>query len=337
MSAVAPAALPPWFEAPLGELLGAQRGHAVLLAGPAGIGQFELALALSQAWLCEDREAASPACGRCASCALVRARTHPDLLVLLPEALQEALGWATADAEAPAKASSKAKPSKEIKVEALRRAVEFAQQTSARGVAKVVLVHPAERMNAISANTLLKTLEEPPGQARFVLSTEAIESLLPTIRSRCQLQRLAPPPAEVARQWLQSQGLAGAEVLLAAAGQLPLAARDLAAQGLDANRWRDLPARLAAGDGSALSGWPVPLVLETLQKVCHDALCVAVGAPPRYFGAESFAGRKASLDALTSWGAELRRAARHEEHPWNAGLMLESLVAQAKRALHSAP
>ncbi|WKB53304.1 DNA polymerase III subunit delta' [Eleftheria terrae] len=327
----------PWLQAPLRELLATQRGHAVLLAGPPGIGQFELALALAQAWLCEHPDAAARPCGGCASCTLVQARTHPDLLVLLPEALQEELGWAAAETESEGKAkAAKAKPSKEIKVEALRRAVEFAQQTSSRGVAKVVLVHPAERMNAISANTLLKTLEEPPGQARFVLSTEAVDALLPTIRSRCQLQRLAPPSEAQAREWLQAQGLAGAEVLLAAAGQLPLAARQLAQQGLDAAAWQQLPARLAGGEVAALAGWSVPLAVETLQKVCHDALCVTVGAQPRYFPAAAFKGLRAGLPALTAWGAELRRVARHEEHAWNAGLMLESLVAQARRALHSA-
>ncbi|MCW7540616.1 DNA polymerase III subunit delta' [Aquabacterium sp. A7-Y] len=329
----------PWFEAPLRELLASQRGHAVLLAGPPGIGQFELALALAQAWLCEaPPKAPRQPCGECSSCKLVQARTHPDLLVLLPEALQEELGWSLGDAEvetAKAKAS-KAKPSKEIKVEALRRAVEFAQQTSSRGVAKVVLVHPAERMNTISANTLLKTLEEPPGQARFVLSSEAIEALLPTIRSRCQLMRLAPPAEAMAREWLQAQGLAGADVLLAAAGQYPLAAQQLVRQGLNAAAWQELPGRLAAGEAAALSGWPVPLAVETLQKVCHDALCVTVGAQPRYFPAASFKGLRAGLAGLTAWGAELRRAARHEEHAWNAGLMLDALVGQARRALHSA-
>ncbi|HZE90255.1 MAG TPA: DNA polymerase III subunit delta', partial [Rhizobacter sp.] len=147
---------------PLQNALRTQRGHALLIHGPQGIGQFELALTLAQAWLCETEPTAQP-CGVCASCRLVQARSHPDLLVLLPEALRESLGWDSGEEGADAEAkASKAKPSKDIKVEAVRKAVGFAQSTSARGRAKVVLVHPAERMNAIAANTLLKTLEEPP-------------------------------------------------------------------------------------------------------------------------------------------------------------------------------
>ena len=80
----------------------------------------------------------------------------------------------------------KKKPSKEIRVEAIRAAIAFATTTSARGRGKVVVVHPAERMNAVAANAFLKTLEEPAGDARFLLCSAAPDSLLPTIRSRCQ-------------------------------------------------------------------------------------------------------------------------------------------------------
>src|SRR6185369_3830502 len=198
------AVLLPWLEHPLAQALAAVRGHALLVHGPQGVGQFEFAQAMAAAWLCETPQASrrhGMACGECASCQLVRARTHPDLLVLLPEALQEALGFADGT-ESESADGKKAKPSREIKVDALRSAVAFAQQTSARGVAKVVVLHPAERMNAISANTLLKTLEEPPGAARFLLSCAAPEALLPTIRSRCQSTRLALPAPDEALAWL---------------------------------------------------------------------------------------------------------------------------------------
>ncbi|HEV7913758.1 MAG TPA: DNA polymerase III subunit delta', partial [Albitalea sp.] len=177
----------PWLEAPLRQALATRHAHALLIHGPQGIGQFELALTLAQAWLCEG-EAADKPCGRCASCKLVQARSHPDLLVLLPEALRESLGWAGAD-DADSGGDDKGgkrKPSKEIRVDEIRQAIGFAQTTSARGRCKVVLIHPAERMNGVSANALLKTLEEPPGEARLLLSCAAPDALLPTIRSRCQ-------------------------------------------------------------------------------------------------------------------------------------------------------
>jgi DNA polymerase III subunit delta' len=329
-------ALPlPWLAPVLQRTLATQHAHALLLHGPQGVGQFELALTLAQAWLCEAAQANTRPCGVCAACRLVQAHSHPDLLVLLPEALQQSLGWAAGDDEA-AGAATKAKPSKEIKVEAVRAVVAFAQVTSARGRGKVVVLHPAERMNAISANTLLKTLEEPPGQARFVLSCAAPHALLPTIRSRCQSVVLTLPPHDVATQWLTDHGVADAGVLLAATGGQPQLAQEWAQQGIDAALWVRLPAAVGKGDAIALAAWPLPRVIDALQKLCHDAACIAAGAAPRYFPPACLAPG-GDARALGEWMRELRRAARHAEHPWNAGLMVESLVQNGRRALAGAP
>ena len=67
----------PWIAAQLRQLL-AQRGHAWLLQGPSGLGQYKLALGMAQAWLC-DQPTAGGACGRCASCHQVEVRAHTDL------------------------------------------------------------------------------------------------------------------------------------------------------------------------------------------------------------------------------------------------------------------
>jgi DNA polymerase III subunit delta' len=328
------AALPmPWLTDWLASALQHQRGHAVLIHGPQGIGQWELSLSLAQAWLCEGRGRPSP-CGRCASCRLVQARSHPDLLVLLPEALQAGLGWlAGGDDEAGEGAGAKVRqPSKDIKVDAVRAAVAFAQTTPARGTAKVVVLHPAERMNAVAANALLKTLEEPAGAARFILSSAAPDALLPTIRSRCQAMALAVPDPQVALPWLAGQGIADAAILLSAAGGQPLDALDWAKQGLDAAQWTRLPALVARGDAGVLAGWPVPRAVDALQKICHDAYGASVDAPPRYFPPGSLPAQ-AQADALLAWSRALARAARHADHPLNAGLLIESLVAQGRRAL----
>ena len=85
------AALAPWLQRQLVDLL-AQRGHAVLLSGPSGLGQYELGLALVSAWLC-DRPGPTGACGQCESCHAIDVRTHADLCVLMPETLSLALGW----------------------------------------------------------------------------------------------------------------------------------------------------------------------------------------------------------------------------------------------------
>ena len=196
------AALAPWVQTQLESLL-TQRGHAWLLAGPSGLGQFELALALARAWLCEN-PTPHGACGICGSCHAVDVHTHADLAVLMPELLSLELGWPLDEKTQDELDSKKRKPSKEIKVDAAREVVSFTQFTRSRGTTKVVLVFPAERMNGITANTLLKTLEEPPGAVKFILATEAAHQLLPTIRSRCLGHTMVWPGFDEALAWLQT-------------------------------------------------------------------------------------------------------------------------------------
>lgn len=329
-------ALPlPWLGDWLDSALRTQRGHAVLIHGPQGIGQWQLSLTLAQAWLCDAAAGARRPCGTCASCRLVQARSHPDLLVLLPEALQGPLGWTVGEeADARESGSKTRQPSKEIRVEAVRAAVAFAQTTPARDAGKVVVLHPAERMNGISANALLKTLEEPAGKARFILSSSAPQSLLPTIRSRCQALGLPLPDSAQATAWLAGQGVAAPEVVLAAAGGQPLDALDWVRAGLDAKLWARLPAIVAQGDAVPLTGWPIVRVVDALQKLCHDVFSVNVGAAPRFFPAGSVTAR-AGAAQLSQWSRELLRAARQAEHPLNAGLMIEALVSRGRLALMS--
>ena len=85
-----------------------------------------------------------------------------------------------------------------------------------------------------------------------------------------------------------------------------------------------------------MQGWPLPQLLDLLLKLCHDALAVAGGAAPRYFVAGSVP-KAASIEALRQWSHELQRVARHAAHPWNEGVLVDSLVAAASRALRSAP
>jgi DNA polymerase-3 subunit delta' len=322
--------LPPWLAQPLARALPSLRAHAVLVHGPSGVGQLEFALGLAAGWLCESPTAAG-ACGECAACRLLQSGTHPDLCLLMPEAVREALGW-NADAESARDGEGKkAKPSKELKVEALRDAIDWAHSTSSRGRGKVMVVHPAHAMNVVSANALLKTLEEPPPGVRLVLSTSDPELLLPTIRSRCQRWPLTAPPKLDALAWLQARQVAGADVLLAAAGGRPLDAAALAADGVTAAAWQALPQAVARGDVKPLSGWPVRRVVDALQKLCHDALVAAAGGEPRFFPAASVPAG-ADLAALNAWARTLDRTARHDEHPWNAGLLTEALVLEGAQA-----
>lgn len=324
----------PWIREQLRQLL-SQRGHAWLLHGPSGLGQYQLALSLAQAWLC-DRPTPDGACGQCESCHQVEVRAHTDLAVLMPETEMMARGWPLSEKAQADIDDKKRKASREIRVDAMRDALEFAQRTSGRGRGKVVLVYPAERMNAVTANALLKTLEEPPGDVRFVLATEAAHQLLPTIRSRCQGHALAWPEPREAEAWLQEEGVAAAAAagLLRAAGGRPEDALRLHQAGLDARTWSQWPKALVRGDTAALADWSPAQLVESLQKLCHDLLALRTGAQPRFF-APSDLPSAGSIAGLTAWWSSLAQTARTVEHPFNAGLMLEDLVAQARSALNS--
>ncbi len=324
----------PWIAAQTRQLL-AQRGHAWLLQGPSGLGQYDLAMALVTAWLCED-PAEQGACGVCTSCHAIAVRTHADLAVLMPETVMIERGWPLSEKAQGEIDDKKRKPSKEIRVEAMRDTVEFAQRTSARGRGKAVLVYPAERMNPVTANALLKTLEEPPGDVKFVLASEASHQLLPTIRSRCLGHAMVWPGTAPALAWLAAQGVDGeqAHVWLRAAGGRPDDALRLARSGRAAGAWAQLPRALARGEGMALADYTPPQAIDALQKLCHDLLARMSGAAPRFFdSADLPAAPVASLAALGAWSRSLSQAARTAEHPFNPGLMLETLSMQAHEIL----
>ena len=323
------AQLAPWLERAFARAQGLP-AHAVLLHGDGMLGQLELGLALARAALCEAPQGGL-ACGRCAACHLFDQRSHPDFLLLIPDALRERLGWAATEEGG---SDKKTKPSRDIKVDAVRRGIDWSQQTSSRGRAKQWLIHPAEAMNETAANALLKTLEEPPGRLRLLLTASDAETLLPTVRSRCQRVAIERPSTDEAVAWLRAQGVeTQPERLLAAAGGVPQAALALHAEGIDAAAWVQVPALVQSGQAGPLSGWPVARVVEALHKLCHDLLLTQAGGAPRFYPVEALQvlQRPAlpAAEALVAWEAELRRAARHDEHPWHAALRIEALVAQA--------
>jgi DNA polymerase-3 subunit delta' len=327
----------PWIAAQTRQLL-AQQGHAWLLHGPSGLGQYRLALELAQAWLCEAPTAAG-ACGVCGSCHAIAVRTHADLCVLMPETTLLELAWPLSEKAQSDIDDKKRKASREIRIDAMRDAIEFSQRTSARGRGKVVLVYPAEQMNTITANALLKTLEEPPGEVRFVLATESSHQLLPTIRSRCLGHAMAWPQPAVAQAWLQEQGMQAEEAgrFLKAAGGRPEDALALRASGRQAEDWSRFAGAMSGGETGFVRDWPVTELVDSLQKLCHDMLALQQGAQPRFFELKPVRpGAGPSIAALTHWSQSLMRSRRTMDHPFNLGLMQEALVAQARTALNSA-
>jgi DNA polymerase-3 subunit delta' len=283
----------------------------------------------------------------------------------MPETVALELDWPLDEKSQKEIDDKKRKPSKEIRVEAPREMINFTQHTRSGGHTKVVLVYPAERMNHVTANAILKTLEEPPGVCRFVLASEAVHILLPTIRSRCQTHTMLWPEEQQALEWLVSKGLVAAEAkaTLRAAGGRPEDALNLANAGLKAAQWASFPLMVSRGQLAALADLAPAQAIDRLQKLCHDMLAVQTGATPRFFevadlqavlgNAKGFSGSKDALVAtdasvakgagnnaspgamysLTQWAKDLMESARTAQHTYNPGLMLEALMAQAQQAL----
>jgi DNA polymerase-3 subunit delta' len=245
--------------------------HALLLAGPAGIGKRRLAQAFA-AWLLCQTPQASGACGRCKSCSLLTAGSHPDLIALAPET----------DAKTE-------KTAKFIKVDQVRELVEFAAKSAQLGGYRVVLVEPAHLLNVQAANALLKTLEEPGRQTLFLLVSSQPLSLPATIRSRCQQIPLCLPPQAEALAWLALQlgNQETAKLLLGLAEGAPLAAlalRDSLWFGEREHLLRDL-AGLRDGRLGGLTvaqRWHslgAEAVLQALVSIVEDIALRASGAP----------------------------------------------------------
>jgi DNA polymerase III subunit delta' len=204
----------------------AERGrlaHAYLFTGPPGIGKRLFAHELAKALLCESPPAGRfDACDRCAACALVDAGTHPDCFEI-----------------------GRPEDKLELPIEVIRRLCADLAMKPARGGRKIAVLDDADDLNEESANSFLKTLEEPPPGSLLVLLGTSPERQLPTIRSRCQIIPFAPLPAPLVDELLRVDDEldpALAERLATLAEGSPGLARELADPALWNFRWKFLEA-----------------------------------------------------------------------------------------------
>jgi DNA polymerase-3 subunit delta' len=196
----------PWHDALWQRLSRERLPHALLLAGPAGMGKAAFALELAYGLLCDQPDQAGRACGGCKACHLLRAGTHPDLARIAPE-----------------------ESGKVIKIDQIRALIAFFGLTSNYGGYQVAILSPAEAMNHNAANSLLKLLEEPPAKSLLILLSHQPARLPATVRSRCQRLDFRPDEA-LGRAWLAEQvnGTHDPELLLELSAGAPLAALELA-------------------------------------------------------------------------------------------------------------
>lgn len=302
--------------------------HALLLQGCAGIGKLDLAHEFAQATLCESPQDNGHACDYCQACNWYAQGSHPDFRLLEPESLSEQSGTEE-------KQASK-KPSTIISVAQVRELADFVNLSTHRHGMRVILIQPAESMNPQAANSLLKILEEPEPNTLFILVSHQPQRLLPTIRSRCHKIEIPLPANELARRWLEEQGVVEAEACLAQASRAPL--RALALNDADYQAQRKtffgeiadpgkLDTLLVAEKNAKAE---LPDLIEWLQKWVHDLMRLKMGAPIQYQPdwETSLRGlaKKVNLSRLLDFQRELLAVRRALHHPLNRQLLLEKLL-----------
>ena len=306
--------------------------HAWLIHGVAGIGKEAFARAAAAALLCES-PVDSFACGNCPACQWVSAGNHPDLRLLRPEAVALAEGEAAATDEAPEAGSPKRAPSKEIRIDQIRSLNGWFNTATHRGGWRVAVVYPAQALNVMAANALLKVLEEPPPSTVFLLVADAPDRLLPTLVSRCRRLPLAAPDAAQSLAWLEEQGVVDPANWLAAAGGAPLAALRLSAQRESpCPAWlSQLLTPLAKGErpdvgalADLLDKTPAVEWIDAMQRAYVDLSFSACGQAVRYYPAlarESRAiGARADVAKLAEAGRWMTQQRALASHPLNAKL-----------------
>jgi len=313
--------------------------HALLIRGGEGTGKLDFARKLAQSLACETPAADGAACGACQSCRWFASGSHPDYREVRPEASRFADGeTSAADAEEPVDedfGKRRRKPSEEIKIEEIRGLHDFIHLSAHRRGGKTIVIYPAEALNPNAANALLKNLEEPPANTRFVLVSHRPYHLPATLISRCQQIMLPAPAAAGAEQWLREQGIAEPALSLAQTGNAPLAALQLAADDYWTQRKTVLGA-LSRRDFSALElaelvrDYPLPRLLGWLQRWSYDLLLEKSAGRARYNPdyEAALAQTAATLDALriARYHRLLIGWQRIVHHPLNPRLFIEQLL-----------
>jgi len=330
----------PWQETSWQQLqsLRQRMPHAILFHGAAGIGKADFIEQFAQSLLCEAVKPDGHACGECASCGWFSQQNHPDYRRVRPESLEDepaAEGEDGVEGETKKAKASKA-PSKEIKIEQIRSLADFMNISTHRQGLRVVVLYPAEALNMPASNALLKTLEEPPPGTVFLLASNSLDRLLPTILSRCRKFAMPMPSHAEALAWLKAQGVSDAESWLREQGGAPLAARDQAETGnrdemdtlLQLLAHPSVEGALKTAD--KLQKVPLSAQVSWLQRWLYDLFSYKLAGNvryyPRYQKELASLADKIHISRLLAAikGANERRATA--DHPLSPKLFLEDML-----------
>lgn len=298
--------------------------HALLLAGPPGVGKAAFAETLAGWMLCE-KPRGETACGECRGCRQHASGSHPDCTVLSPDH-ENRPALARYPGQRCQYDPKRKTPSSVISVDQVRELHERLQASAHYGGHKIAALLPADALNASAANALLKLLEEPPDNTLFLLLSQRQSRLPATVRSRCQTLQFSIPPRELAVEVLPAGDAAG--LALDLAGGAPLRAKALLAQEIGVV-WTTVCTGLEGlldGDAEPLQltrEWLKlpPVALDAaLYGWLRQALRGAGGAV-----VDSLA-RRGSAARLQAFGHELEDFLRLREHPLVKELALHRLL-----------
>lgn len=320
--------------------------HALLFAGPRGLGKRALAEKLAATLLCESVTQANQACGKCAACRWMKAGTHPDFRLV------------TADDEKDTEEVKNEKSSEKTKkqgtssigIDQIRTLEDFVFIGSHRNIRRVILVSEAEAMTIPAANSLLKILEEPPPSVYFILISNNKKTLLPTLRSRCRVVPFSRPDDQATAHWLQQAGLDDQAMrYLDLAGGAPLrvmqwkndgqlAAIDALVDSL-ASASADPVTLVARWEGllkaKAENSFRMENLVEGVQCWLFDLALEQATGEVRYHRGWPRPKNIAALNpaALLAAWREINASRHSARHPLNPLLFLESLAIHYLRAL----
>lgn len=333
--------------------------QAILLKGPQGIGKLDFAMNLARSLLCPNSYGSKLGCQDCSSCHWFEQGTHPDFRLLLSGTqaieMQESSVihtsltlkmWTKSIAEEMLDDQQKKgkKPSKEISVNQVRSLANLINLSTHQGGHRVVLIYPAESMNASAANALLKTLEEPPERMLIILVSHKPQQLLPTIVSRCLALAAPLPSFEVSSTWLQKQNNTNPIAMLARTGFAPLLAARLAEEALGEREYSIFLQEIRQPTefdvfalAEQLQRTEPCFVIHWLQQWCYDLgsakLTGSVRYNPYHSDLINKLSSKISIFDLLRYQNELIIAKREALHPLNPKLLFESLLLAYRRVM----